>query len=40
MSNGALQQRAQRAWMRLGPELLPIAEVASATLPLPRLLQS
>jgi BCD family chlorophyll transporter-like MFS transporter len=39
MSTGALQQRAQRAWMRLGPELLPFAEVASTTLPLSRLLR-
>ena len=35
----ALQQRAQRAWMRLGPELLPFADAASQQLPLARLLR-
>jgi BCD family chlorophyll transporter-like MFS transporter len=35
----ALQQRAQRAWMRLGPELLPFADAASGELPLGRLLR-
>jgi BCD family chlorophyll transporter-like MFS transporter len=34
-----LQQRAQRAWMRLGPELLPFADAASRQLPLARLLR-
>jgi BCD family chlorophyll transporter-like MFS transporter len=34
-----LQQRAQRAWMRLGPELLPFADAASRELPLGRLLR-
>ena len=35
----ALQLRAQRAWMRLGPELLPFADAASQQLPLARLLR-
>jgi len=35
----AIQQRMQRAWMRLGPELLPFADAASEGLPLSRLLR-
>jgi BCD family chlorophyll transporter-like MFS transporter len=34
-----LQQRVQRAWMKLGPELLPFADAASQELPLRRLLR-
>jgi BCD family chlorophyll transporter-like MFS transporter len=39
MSATAIQQRMQRAWMRLGPELLPFAEATGTTLPLSRLLR-
>jgi MFS transporter, BCD family, chlorophyll transporter len=34
-----MAQRALQAWSRLGPEYLPFADVASADLPLPRLLR-
>lgn len=37
--SGRLTRRAQRAWMRLGPELLPFAYVTSPELPLGRLLR-
>jgi BCD family chlorophyll transporter-like MFS transporter len=34
-----LQQRVQRAWMKLGPEMLPFGDAASVELPLSRLLR-